>query len=44
MMLTTLLKQKLKMRRYFATQDDAQFDDDIDDPKISPITRVTGTS
>jgi hypothetical protein len=32
-----VLIQKLKMRRFFATQDDAALEDPVDDPKVSPI-------
>lgn len=32
-----LLRQKLKMRRYFATQDDATLEDPVADAKVSPL-------
>ena len=38
-----LLKQKLRMRRYFANPSD-DIDNELDDPKVSPINRPTGSS
>lgn len=32
-----LLRQKLKMRRYFATQDDSTLEEPAADPKVSPL-------
>ena len=38
-----LLRQKLKMRRFFATQSDEILDANSNDPKVSPLRRPTGT-
>ena len=38
-----LLRQKLKMRRFFATQSDEILDAETTDPKVSQFKRPTGT-
>jgi hypothetical protein len=38
-----LLRQKLRMRRFFATQADEILDTDMTDPKVSQFKRPTGT-